>query len=225
MIPVLSSCRSPKSGLAIALQTNKVHFVHGAPKSHSHIQDAICLNHSKPLKWQQCSCTCLHESCTAQHEKTARVMAAASSTNGSTGSVSRLDPAEPVFDNGRKTPLVNNLQAYGLPEEDWSTASLSFVVVGASGGTPCFSPPTSTVYGAQLWQSELRDSRDSGEGRRHIKGGESLRFSPRNQVVTPGDLSVSIFQAGQCDPIPGSIWKHTIHYNAATCWFPSETAV
>jgi len=56
-----------------------------------------------------------------------------SSTNGSTGSVSRLDPAEPVFDNGRKTPLVNNLQAYGLPEEDWSTASLSFVVVGASG--------------------------------------------------------------------------------------------
>ena len=59
---------------------------------------------------------------------------AAASKNGSSSSQSQLvDTTEPVFDNGQKTPVVSNLQAYGLPEEDWNTATLSFVVVGASG--------------------------------------------------------------------------------------------
>lgn len=55
-------------------------------------------------------------------------------TNGSAPESAQT--AEAVFDSGKKAPLISNMQAYNLPEENWQTSNLSFVVVGASGEIP-----------------------------------------------------------------------------------------
>lgn len=61
------------------------------------------------------------------------IASAAPNTQNGSAPVSTLSENDTAFESQKKTPMVGSLQAYNLPEEDWQTSNLSFVVVGASG--------------------------------------------------------------------------------------------
>ena len=81
---------------------------------------------------QSCPCT---RACTVSILSFLPLHAAPNKQNTNGSLPGSAQTAEPVFDSGKKAPLISHMQAYNLPEENWQTSNLSFVVVGASGQT------------------------------------------------------------------------------------------